>query len=121
MDLSLALSSNADSPMLFTDDGTVTDVRLEQLLKASKEIANGDEIQFNNDIEIAKIAVDVQQKTGAQADFKASPLYDTAEYVTISPATGENKDYVGWTIVAIGILTTLASGVILVKRFVSKK
>ncbi len=90
-------------------------------IKISKIISNGEDIDLNNDIEIASVAVDTTQKTGANADPTYAPLYDRAEYVTVSPAQGEDKDYVGKAIVGIGILTVLASGIILIKRYVSSK
>ncbi|MBR0490792.1 MAG: hypothetical protein IJJ82_01945 [Clostridia bacterium] len=90
-------------------------------IKISKIISNGENIDLNNDIEIASVAVDTTQKTGANADPTYAPLYDRAEYVTVSPAQGEDKDYVGKAIVGIGILTVLASGIILIKRYVSSK
>ncbi len=89
-------------------------------IKTSKIIANGDEIKIDNDVEIASVAVDTDQKTGANADPTYAPLYDSAEYVTVTPAQGEDKDYIGKAIVGIGILTVLASGIILVKRFINK-
>ena len=90
-------------------------------IKISKIISNGEDIDLNNDIEIASVAVDTTQKTGANADPTYAPLYDRAEYVTVSPAQGEDKGYVGKAIVGIGILTVLASGIILIKRYVSSK
>lgn len=89
-------------------------------IKTSKIIANGDEIKIDNDVEIASVAVDTDQKTGATPDPTYAPLYDSAEYVTVTPAQGEDKDYIGKAIVGIGILTVLASGIILVKRFINK-
>lgn len=89
-------------------------------IKVSKIIANGDEIKLDNDIEIASVAVDTNQKTGANADPTYAPLYDRAEYVTVTPAQGEDRDYIGKAIVGIGILTVLASGIILIKRHLNK-
>jgi len=96
-----------------------TEVRI-GTIKTSKIIANGDDIKIENDVEIASVAVDSSQKTGANADPTYAPLYDRAEYVTVTPAQGEDKDYIGKAIVGIGILTVLASGIILVKRFINK-
>ena len=96
------------------------DVRTERL-KASKLINVGEELDLINDVELATVAVDVKQKTGAKVNYKNSPLFDRAEYATLSPAQGENRDYFGMTMVAISILTLLGSGIILIKRFIKNR
>ena len=96
------------------------EIRTEKL-KASKLISVGEGLSLTNDVELATVAVDKTQKTGASVDFKNSPLYDIAEYATLSPAQGENRDYFGMTMVAISILTLLGSGIILIKRFIKNR
>ena len=96
------------------------EVRTERL-KASKLINVGEELDLINDVELATVAVDVKQKTGAKVNYKNSPLFDRAEYATLSPAQGENRDYFGMTMVAISILTLLGSGIILIKRFIKNR
>ena len=96
------------------------DIRTERL-KASKLINVGEELNLTNDVELATVTLDVKQKTGASVNYKNSPLYDIAEYATLSPAQGENRDYFGMTMVAISILTLLGSGIILIKRFIKNR
>ena len=89
-------------------------------MKVSKLLANGDDIQFNNEVEIATVSVNKDVRTARRVNTKDAPLYDVGEYLTITPATGENRDYFGLIIAIIGILTVFASGIILLKRFMKK-
>ena len=90
-------------------------------LKSGQIIGTGDDIYFDNDIEIAKVEYEKNIRTARRPDITLAPLYDRAEWVSISPATGEDKDYVGIVIVAIGNLTMLACGIILIKRRLNHK
>lgn len=91
-----------------------------ETIKLSKQLSPGENVDINNDVEIAKVTLSKTVKTARRVDMSAAPLYDRAEYVTVTPATGENRDYIGWTIVAIGILTVLGSGIVLIKRMLKK-
>jgi hypothetical protein len=92
-----------------------------ELLKGKRLIANGDEIRMENEIEIIKTKLADGLRTGRRNMINLAPLYDGAEWVTITPATGEDRDFVGLTIVGIGGLTVLACGIILIRRYFKRR
>lgn len=87
-------------------------------LTASKILTNTDEIELNNDIEITEITRNT--RTGRKVTPKYTSLYDRGETVTITTPTGENKNYILITIVAISFFVILGSGVVFIKKKVLK-
>lgn len=87
-------------------------------LTASKILTNTDEIELNNDIEITEITRNT--RTGRKVTPKYTSLYDRGETVTITTPTGENKNYILITIVAISFFVILGTGVVFIKKKVLK-
>lgn len=87
-------------------------------LTASKILTNTDEIELNNDIEITETTRNTT--TGRKVTPKYTSLYDRGETVTITTPTGENKNYILITIVAISFFVILGTGVVFIKKKILK-
>lgn len=87
-------------------------------LTALKLLTNTDKIELNNDIEITETTRNT--RTGRKVTPKYSSLYDRGETVTIIPPTGENKNYILITIVAISFFVILGTGVVFIKKKILK-
>lgn len=87
-------------------------------LTALKLLTNTDKIELNNDIEITETTRST--KTGRKVTPKYSSLYDRGETVTIIPPTGENKNYILITIVAISFFVILGTGIVFIKKKILK-
>lgn len=86
----------------------------------SKELSNGDNIRFDNDVEITNIKYSTKQKTGRKPSANTSRTYDRAEWTTITPATGEDRDYTWIIITAVSAIAVLGVGIIIIKKKVLK-
>ena len=86
-------------------------------LTASKILTNTDEIELNND-EITEVTRTA--KTGRKVTPKYTSLYDRGETVTITTPTGENKNYILITIVAISFFVILGTGIVFIKKKILK-
>lgn len=86
----------------------------------SKELSNGDNIRFDNDVEITNIKYSTNQKTGRKPSANTSRTYDRAEWTTITPATGEDRDYTWIIITAVSAIAVLGAGIIIIKKKVLK-
>lgn len=87
-------------------------------LTASKILTNTDEIELNNDVEITEITRTT--KTGRKVTPKYSSLYDRGETVTVTTPTGENRNYILITIVAISFFVILGTGIVFIKKKILK-
>lgn len=87
-------------------------------LTASKILTNTDEIELNNDIEITETTRN--KRTGRKVTPQYSFLYDRGETVTITTPTGENKNYILITIVAISFFVILGTGIVFIKKKILK-
>ena len=87
-------------------------------LTASKILTNTDEIELNNDVEITEVTRTA--KTGRKVTPQYSFLYDRGETVTITTPTGENKNYILITIVAISFFVILGTGIVFIKKKILK-
>lgn len=87
-------------------------------LTASKILTNTDEIELNNDVEITEVTSTA--KTGRKVTPKYTSLYDRGETVTITTPTGENKNYILITIVAISFFVILGTGIVFIKKKILK-
>lgn len=87
-------------------------------LTASKILTNTDEIELNNDIEITEATRN--KRTGRNVTPQYSIFYDKGETVTITAPTGENKNYILITIVAISFFVILGTGVVFIKKKILK-
>ena len=86
----------------------------------SKLISNGDDIRFDNDAEIADITFEATQKTGRKPSALTSKTYDRAGWVSITPATGEDKDYTWIIVTAVSAIVVLGVGIIFIKKKILK-
>ena len=87
-------------------------------LTASKILTNTDEVELNNDIEITEATRN--KRTGRKVTPQYSFLYDRGETVTITTPTGENKNYILITIVAISFFVILGTGIVFIKKKILK-
>ncbi len=88
-------------------------------LYTSKLLANSDEIDLNNSVEITK--VESNSKGIRRITPRTSRLYDNAERVMITPPTGENRDYALTIVLGLSTLIILGAGVVLIKKKVLNK
>ena len=81
-------------------------------------LSTGKDIRFENDVEIADVIKN--KSTGRSVVLEYSNLYDRAEWVTITPPTGENKDYTSIIIISIASIAILGAGILVIKKVVLK-
>lgn len=84
-------------------------------LNVSKVLANADEIELGNKAEITQINV----SNGREPIL--SKTFDDAEMVTVTPNTGENRNYIMPIILGTSLLVILGAGVVLIKKKVLNK
>lgn len=87
-------------------------------LTASKILTNTDEIELNNDIEITEVTRNTT--TGRKVTPKYTSFYDRGETVTVTTPTGENRNYILITIVAISFFVILGTGIVFIKKKILK-
>ena len=83
-------------------------------LYVTKMLANNDEIDLNNDVEITQI--ERTTKTGRKVTPTSSTFYDKGETVTVTPATGENRDYTSIIVLVISSFIILGTGIVFIKK-----
>ena len=83
-------------------------------LYVTKVLANSDEIELNNEIEITEVKR--EQETGRKVIPTSSTFYDEAETVTVTQATGENRDYTSIIVLVISSLIILGTGIVFIKK-----
>ena len=81
-------------------------------------LSTGKDIRFENDVEIANVTKN--KNSGRSVVTEYSNLYDRAEWVTITPPTGENKDYTSIIIISIASIAILGAGILVIKKVVLK-
>lgn len=87
-------------------------------LTASKILTNTDEIELNNDIEITEVTRNTT--TGRKVTQKYTSFYDRGETVTVTTPTGENRNYILITMVAISFFVILGTGIVFIKKKILK-
>ncbi len=89
-------------------------------IKLSKELANGNDIRFDNDAEITNITFETAARTGSKPSAYTSKAYTRAAWTTVTPATGEDRDYTWIIITAVSAIAVLGVGIIIIKKKVLK-
>lgn len=84
----------------------------------SKILANTDEIDLNNDVEITEVKQ--TGKTGRIVTPSSSKLYDRGETTTVTPPTGENQNYILIIAISISALIILGTGIVFIKKKILK-
>ena len=84
----------------------------------SKILANTDEIDLNNDVEITEVKQ--TGKTGRIITPSSSKLYDRGETTTVTPPTGENQNYILIIAISISALIILGTGIVFIKKKILK-
>ena len=81
-------------------------------------LSSGKDISFENSAEV----VDVQKtvNSGRSINLQHSNFYDRAEWVTITPPTGEDRNYTPIIITSIAMLAILGTGVVIIIKSVLK-
>jgi len=92
------------------------------VIKISKKLANGADIRFDNDAEITNIIFEAETalKTGSKPNAYTSKAYTRAAWTTVTPATGEDRDYTWIIITAVSAIAVLGVGIIIIKKKVLK-
>lgn len=85
-------------------------------LQTSKILSNVDEHKFDNYAEIVR----VHQRGGTRVQVNStsftSDLDDDAETVSITPPTGENRNYTEYTIIGVVAVSIIAAAAVIIKR-----
>lgn len=85
----------------------------------NKNLAATGEISLENEAEIKDVTV--VQRPGQKIDPSKSQLVDEAERVTVTPPTGENRDYTTVIIISISALAVLGLGIVIIKKTLLNK
>ncbi len=85
----------------------------------NKNLATTGEISLENEAEIKDVTV--VQRPGQKIDPSKSQLVDEAERVTVTPPTGENRDYTTVIIISISALAVLGLGIVIIKKTLLNK
>ena len=92
-------------------------IQIKNLFKNENEKIESS-FELNNDVEITEVTRTA--KTGRKVTPKYTSLYDRGETVTITTPTGENKNYILITIVAISFFVILGTGIVFIKKKILK-
>lgn len=102
------------------------DAPLEYNLYSTSLLSNSDEIRLDNETEITDVDI-VKNKNGSyekipgrNISVEASNLYHKAEWVSVTPPTGENKDFVMILIISISAAIIIGTGIVFIKKKVLK-
>ena len=76
------------------------------------------DIRFDNAVETANVIRN--GKTGRIVNVENSNFYDKAEWITITPPTGEDRDYTPIIIAGVSAIALLGVGIVLIKKIVLK-
>lgn len=89
-------------------------------MSAKGTISNKEEeIKITNDVEIA--GVNSTNSYGRKTEDLIIDIYDRGEVVTITPPTGENRDYTADIVLAISVMALFGVGIIFIKKKVLKR
>ncbi len=109
-------NSELIKPLKAGEENTVT-------LQASKMLANSNEFDLNNQVEITS----TEQNGGSmlnvtKTEYESSlHLIDNAESVVITEPTGENRNYATIISIAVSTLAILGAGIVLIKKKILQK
>ena len=102
------------------------DAPLEYNLYSTSLLSNSDEIRLDNETEITDVDI-VKNKNGSyekipgrNISVEASNLYHKAEWVSVTPPTGENKDFIMILIISISAAIIIGTGIVFIKKKVLK-
>lgn len=90
-------------------------------IKGSRQLANADEIEFNNLAVVTKLSTIYTFEVPEFYGPELNPPEDPAEPVTVTPPTGENQNYVLPISIGLSTLVILGAGVWLIKKKVLNK
>jgi len=85
-------------------------------LYATRLLVNTNEIDLNNDAEITEVKRISRGETGTLPKILTSQFYDRGESVTLTPPTGQNKNYRTPIIIGVTSLIIIGVGVIIIKK-----
>lgn len=95
-------------------------------MAAASSALDTDEIRLDNETEITDVDI-VKNKNGSyekipgrNISVEASNLYHKAEWVSVTPPTGENKDFVMILIISISAAIIIGTGIVFIKKKVLK-
>ena len=89
-------------------------------IKTSKLLSNSDDIRVDNDAEITTVKYDTGKQTGRALVPSYSQTYDRGEWISITPATGDNKDFTPIIIISVSAIAVLGVGIFIIKKKVLK-
>ena len=85
-----------------------------------KKLANSNEIDLNNNVEITEVSKKTESRDiiteGRDVTPISSNFYGIAQEVTITPPTGENNNYIPIIATIVSALVLLGVGVVIIKR-----
>ena len=85
-----------------------------------KKLANSNEIDLNNNVEITEVSKKTESRDiiteGRDVTPISSNFYGIAQEITITPPTGENNNYIPIIATIVSALVLLGVGVVIIKR-----
>ena len=85
-----------------------------------KKLANSNEIDLNNNVEITEVSKKTESRDkiteGRDVTPISSSFYNIAQEVTITPPTGESNNYIPIIATIVSALVLLGVGVVIIKR-----
>ena len=85
-----------------------------------KKLANSNEIDLNNNVEITEVSKKTDSRDRITQGRDVTPIssnfYGIAQEVTITPPTGENNNYIPIIATIVSALVLLGVGVVIIKR-----
>ena len=87
-----------------------------QILYTTKLLSNTAEIEINNDAEITEVERVSNEKVGNIPEVMTSQFYDRGQSSTITPPTGQNRNYIIAIIMIVVTLTGFIIGIIIIKK-----
>ena len=92
----------------------------EKVIKFSGKqlLSTTNDIRFDNDVEIENVIR--KGETGRSVIVEYSKFYNKSEWITITPPTGEDKDYTAIIIISVAAVAILGAGIVFIKKKVLK-
>ena len=85
---------------------------------SNRKLASTDDLVFENDVELGNVIRN--SESGSSVSIAKSNLYNKAQRITITPPTGENKDYTSIIVISVSAVAILGIGIVVIKKVILK-
>lgn len=91
----------------------------EYTFNSNRKLSSTDDLVFENDVELGNVIRN--SESGSSVSIAKSNLYNKAQRITITPPTGENKDYTSIIVISVSAIALLGVGIVVIKKVILKK